>query len=738
MAEGDFQEKSNNEEVKANYTAKGLSGTFVTGNIIQDDYLSELIGVEGQKQYVKMSKSDAQIRKLMHAVNNPIKSADWAIEPASDEKVDIEQAALMEQILFKDIEGGWAAKLDEILTFPWQGHSVFEIIHKNRQSKTFGPYTGLENLAWRDQTTLTKWDFQNGRLKRVYQEQSGELEVNAWLESDTLLTFYNEKKGNDNGFAFLRMLYGNYKRKLLYKQLQAIGMERAAIAVPHLELPQGVPYDSDEATNAENQLRAFTLAETAYFITPYGYKLNYNNTGNFDPARAQVAIKAENEEIAGSLIGMWLEMGIGGNSGNQAGTGISAEFFKDGIEYIADKISSAINLRLIPNLMALNFGEVENLPKLRHSGIADEAGKELMEIVTGYSTAGIITPDEPLEDHIRKTHNLPKKAEGEMLENKKASDETPGKEKPEEAPQPKKDEEDKELSEKDNVIELASKSTPKTLIDEQSAKTKSVIVSGLEFVKTKYIKDVMNKYKQLPDNKKQNATTKITLGGVKDLNKKIKKSLVETTFKAIDQAKSEVPSRKDISLKTTEEDMIRLNFKGDEIKLNEQSKLPTHMQILLSKQAQLMAENASNELKKRIDFKFSGMEVKTNAEDSIKQALEDEADKYIDSPVIGVQATNANALFVNESRNSFFNDEDVIDEIHSFTFVNIAPKSAICRELAGTTFKTNDVDSLRYSPPLHHNCKSYLRANLKVSKGVDKIEVSSLSPSAEAKKSITL
>ena len=37
-----------------------------------------------------------------------------------------------------------------------------------------------------------------------------------------------------------------------------------------------------------------------------------------------------------------------------------------------------------------------------------------------------------------------------------------------------------------------------------------------------------------------------------------------------------------------------------------------------------------------------------------------------------------------------------------------------------------------------HNCKSYLRANLKTSKGSDRLEVSTLSPTAKARKSITL
>jgi len=176
----------------------------------------------------------------------------------------------------------------------------------------------------------------------------------------------------------------------------------------------------------------------------------------------------------------------------------------------------------------------------------------------------------------------------------------------------------------------------------------------------------------------------------------------------------------------------------DDIKLNEFSKTPGALQVLVAKQADLISEDSLNDLKKRIDFTFSSMETKVADENIIRQALEDEADQFATSNQVKVKGNNASALMVNEGRDTFFFNSDVLDEIHSFTFVNIAPQTTICKELAGTTFKTNDAESLRYTPPLHHNCKSYLRANLKVSKGTENLNVESLSPSATAKKSITL
>jgi len=732
MAENDFKEK---DSPKKHLVPVGKSGTLVTADTIQNDYLIELLGEQGQEQYAKMLLSDSQIRKLYHAVSNPIKSANWDIEPVSDDPLDLEVAALIKQIIFHDMPDGWKSKLDEILTYPWHGHAVFEVVHKNRSDENFGDYTGLANLAFRDQRTLDKWVFsRDGVLEKIHQLQSGDIEVNDYMEAETLLIFYNEKKGNDNGFAFCRMLYGNYKRKLLYKQLQAIGIEKGAIGVPVLNLPANIDLESPEYQAAVDQLEAYVLAENAYIILPDGYELKLDQSNTFDPARVQVAIKAENEEISGSLVGMWLEMGIGGNSAVGSSTGISADFFRDGIEYLADKITDPINLSLIPNLVRLNYGDkIKKYPTLAHNGIADEAGKELMEIVTGYTKNKVINPDEQLEDFIRKSHGLPKKAAGEMLDNEISQDEVID---DEIVIEDETIDDDVELSEKEKI------NTPKKLITSQANRISNDIRNALDFASSKYIIDVMNRYKQLPSSKKQKSTDKIKIAGISDFRKNLKRSLTDTVFKSIEMARKEVPSKSNVELNNHEKDMIRMVEKyGDsvnEIKLNEFSKLPTYIQVLISKQSDLISEDSLNDLKKRIDFSFSSIETKSSDENVIRQSMEDEALSFSSSNQVEVKGTNASALMVNEGRETFFFEPDVLEEIHSFTFMNIAPKSAICRELAGTTFNTNDAESLRYSPPLHHNCKSFLRANLKTSKGIDRLEISTLSPTAKAKKSITL
>lgn len=721
----DFKEKPT-----VNLKPIGRSGTLVTANNVDNEYLSELQGEKAPIMYDKMLRSDSQIRKIYHAISNPIKSSKWDIEPASMDPLDIEVAAKIRHILFNNIPDGWKNKLDEILTFPWFGHAVFEVIHKNITDKEFGSYTGLANIAFREQSTLKFWRYEDDTLKDINQIQSGDIPINAWIPKEVLLIFYNEKKGNDTGYPFCRMMYGNYKRKLLYKQLQAIGIERAALPVPTLEVPSSVLPDSDNWILAETQLAAFSQAESSYFMFPEGYKLTFNQTSAFDPSKVQVAIKAENEEIVGALVAMFLEMGIGGNSGNQAGTEVSAGFFRDGIKYLADKIAETINLNLITNLVALNYGDaVTKMPKLVYSGITDQAGKELMEIVTGYVSKNVITMDEQLEDYVRKQHDFPKKAAGEIIDNGTPTDDTPEPTIKEEA--------------SNNEVQLSEGGNDPIvkLMNAQAEKITDAIKSSLKFSGKKFIADTMSRYRQLPVPKKQSATSKVVMGGGAKFKDALRSALSETMNLSINNATKEISKPKEIKLSSSEFDLKRIFDKyGDysDVKLNELSKYPTHIQVLIAKQAELISQASLEELKAKLSFSFSSIELKSQDESIIEQNMDETLEDFVEGNTVTIKGENVSALMVNEGRNSVFFDAENEANIHSYTFMNAAPKSSICRELAGTTFNTNDAESMRYTPPLHHNCKSYLRANLSASRGVEKLNVSTLSPTPEAVKSITL
>lgn len=736
-------------DLERNDSPKGKSGTLVASGVYTDEYLSQLQGNEAAAIYSRMERSDYQVQKILAAVQNPIKSASWSIEAASEDATDVKVKDIIEQILFKDLN--WSNKLEEILTFIPRSHSVFEVINANKQNKELGPYTGLLDLAFRDQSSIVKWnhDKATGDLVSIEQKQGGDIEVEAVLPSQFLIIFYNRKKGNDNGFPMLRPLYGPYKRKLMIEELKMIGIERAAIPVPIAKVPANVKPTDKEYIAMIDLLSKYTSGQDSYIVYPEGFEVQLHNNV-FDPSKLEATIKAEDEKMAGSILAMFVELGTGGNSGALALSENLEKFFTNGIVSFATTVADTINTRLIPALVRLNFGDtVDRFPKITFSGIAESAGKTLMEIVTGYKNAGVLMADANLEDHIRKVHKLPKRMDTTPPAGSQAptNDQDPeddndpnggGSAKPTDAGAPdegaSKSGEAKLNDKGEGNIALSEK--PNKLIENKADEVKELMREKLGLIKDKMLADISRYYKTLPENKKLKALKMVNVGYTTKFKTELKAALSRVSSDALIAARKEVPNKEKIKLKSSDEVMKALDPEGS-FKFNDFSKLPPHVQLLLSLQTDMIVERQVKELSDIVGFQFMQSTTSTDSLELILKDLSDAADKVIAAPAIDAAATNVVSTMVNETRNSFFFDPEVIEEIASFTFINSDPVSEICKSLAGMTFNTNDAEALRYNPPLHHNCKSWLRPNLQTTK--NKPDVTGLpSISETAKKSITL
>lgn len=791
----------NQIKVKRHDSPIGASGTDVVGRIHNsDDHIELLQGHEASCFYDKMRRSDTQVRKVIASVNYPIKSAEWSIEPASDDAKDIEVAALIDQILFKDII--WSKFLHEALTFFIHGYSAFEVVHKNRENKEIGQYTGLAQLGFRRQNTITEWhhDPITGELLKVKQEAEGDIKVTAEIPSEFLLLFFNEQEGDNIGFPIGRVLYGPYKRKLLATELQYIGTERFAIPTPILKVPKKVNKDDAEYIAAVDVLKNFTSAEDSYITFPEGWDLTLHSN-SFDPDKLNTLIKAEDEKMVGAILATFLELGIGGNSGAFALGNDLSDFFLNGLESIANTIKDTINVKLIPQLIRLNYGEeLSVLPKLTYSGLSDKAGKEIMEIITGYTASGVIQSDEQLEDHVRKIHKLPKKVEGTMIENQEASNESS-------AQSPRDSDTDDISNDTDNnndnrLLKLAevvghthkgtgpaikrgqkhyhemidglgnvtgrtkvevygeghvheidgknvtskpilskekkeNKDNPKSLIESIEPEVAEIIRRNLKNISDKYINDVMKNYKKLGDKQKLSAIKNVKIGGVNAFKKELRAAFTGAARKSLDMVRLEVPEKKDVKL-SYDMDRIRKKFdNADSFKFTDFSELPRWVQILIANQAGLISDKEAGDIANAVAFQFNSSAASTNDLKVLEQDLKEAADNRINSGAKESVSATAVSTIVNESRNEFLLSDDVVDAVASYTFVNSDPKSDICKKLAGTSYSTDDRDIVRYQPPLHQNCKSYLRANLKTSSNLP--DVTGLPAISETDKaSITL
>lgn len=706
-------------EAKKNLTALGSAGTEIFGGVFSEEYLNKLQSTDAAKEFDKMRRSEPQIAMLLSAVMNPIKSATWNVEASNEDPDQVKQAELVDAILKTQID--WDKFLHEALTLVPFGHAVFEIVHNVVMNhKKFGTFNGLAQLGFRSQKTLYYWHLnkQTGAIEYIEQILSSEVGKDNKMPGEFLLVMsLNQEGDNYEGISALRPLYGPYIRKNLYQRLTAIGVEKYAIGTPVGTMPEGKDTNSPDYEEFKKVLRAYTSHETAFVITPSGYKVEINR-GDFDASKIKEIILMENTEMVNAFVANFLALGLNGSGGAfSLGTDLS-DFFLSGIQAYANIIAGAINRKLIPNLIKMNFGEQAEYPKIKCTGINDKAGKELADIVSSLIGSNAIKADDKLEDFLRKSYDLPKADAATARSNPKNAAPSYG-------------------AQPSGALQFAEKRMTskewKAKFKENQSAVSTLMQSNLKDIYGDLKTQLKSKYEKASSADKVKVPTQVETKGAVKYQAELKNAFAKIAFEAIQDAKKEVP--KDVRLSE--------RFKLDEPRGGYYAALPPHVRKLIDAQSILISGSQIGDLEKMVFFQFTSSALSTDSIDTILNDIDERTLKVLEGTSnagmsMDVAASNAVAEVTNQARLDFFFEPEVLDTIESFTFTNEDPVSEICQELNGTTFAVGDPDLDRYSPPLHHNCKSRLVPNLRGDKGNPAIDRGGLSLSPGALKSVTL
>jgi len=385
----------------------GSYGTEIYSGYIQEEYLLSLTGQQRADEFDKMKRSDYQAKMCLNAVKNPIRSAKWEIEAASDDVEHQKQAQLIKHILFSDMRPTWRRYLSEFLTVYEHGHSLFEITHKPvLNHPEFGSYVGINKIAFRSQRTLERWnvDPQTQDLISVTQYAYGDLHRQVDIPAEFLILFTIDQEGaNFEGISMLRACYGNWFRKNVYLKLNAIGIEKHAVPTPTVTIPEG-KQNSDQYTNLITALEKYVQHHANYLTIPEGWTLDLKSN-TYDPQKVEVSIDNEDKRMTKAFLANFLELGMN-SVGSYSLSNDLSDFFLSGLTYVADEFCEKNNL-IIKDLVDKNFGPQTKYPVLKYSGISDKAGDELAKILDSLVSKKVVIPDDKLETNIRKRYNLP-------------------------------------------------------------------------------------------------------------------------------------------------------------------------------------------------------------------------------------------------------------------------------------------------------------------------------------------
>lgn len=754
---------------KASLEPVGNSGTQIFGGYFSEEYLHGLRGREAARLWDRMRRSEAQIAMLLNAITNPIKAANWDFEAFDESDPNLKMHAdFIEMIMKESID--FTTFLHESLTLMPFGFSMFETVHNvvNDHPK-YGTFNGLQSLAFRSQKTIENWQLEEktGRLLGVNQYTYSDLGGNEFIPGEFLLVFTHNKEGdNYEGISVLRPMYGAFTRKDLYLKLAAIGIEKYAIGTPIGTVPAGKER-SPEFADFQAVLENYTSHEAAYIIKPAGWDITIQK-GDFDADKIKELLMFENGEMVNSLVANFLILGMNGGGGAYSLGSNLGEFFTSGIQSYANLICDGVNRFLIPNLIKLNFGPQPGYPKMKCTGISDKAGKDLAETIKFLSDARVLDPDQPLKEFLRKQYKLPKvdiasaiampaipagaaanypkpndpvinpatgkiepfspnqldnnpnnDAAGVIANNKAATDAAAKAAKapvvaptaaapipPVAAPNQAK------LSEMTKTIQLADSKYVATF-DKNKAELKDLMQANLTTIYAG-LKDALRKnFNALKGSNKILAAKGIEAPGVGAYRIELRNLLAEFAADSILAARKQVPNKKNVKLN----EMLDTLQLAAPIGAGYYDALTPDVRKLVDAQATLVSQTQAADIEKQVFFQFTSTATTTDDIDTIFNDVDNKVLPSIEGSTkegmsVDVAAGDALAHVTQQASLSFFFDSDVLDGIASFTFTNEDPVSDICQELAGQTFATGDPDLDRYTPPLHHNCKSRLVPNL--------------------------
>lgn len=411
-------------------------GSVGYGQIFYEEFLPELRGIRGVRAYTEMADNDAMIGGILFTIEMLMRNVDFKIEPGGDGEKDKEAAEFVTSCM-DDMENTWADTLSEILSFLTYGWSYHEIVYKRRVGKNSSPITnskykdgliGWRKLPIRSQDTLAGWEYKEGtdELIGMIQEAPPDY-THVTIPIEKALHFRTRsRKGNPEGRSVLRTAYRAWYFKKRIEEIEGYGIERDLAGFPVLYAPSDMDIwdDEDDAmqgalAKAEAIVSSIRRDQREGLVLPGGYeqgtgwKLELITSGSRRQFDTNAIIDRYDKRIATSVLADFIMLGQQ-QVGSFALADSKTKIFALAIGTYLDVICEVFNNQAIPRLIDINgdhFKGISDYPRMTHGDIEEKDLTQYASFIKEMIGAGVIAPDEGLEEEVRRVGGLPEKVE---------------------------------------------------------------------------------------------------------------------------------------------------------------------------------------------------------------------------------------------------------------------------------------------------------------------------------------
>jgi hypothetical protein len=366
------------------------------------EYNPEMRGITGLRKFDEMRRSDPSVHGSLAMAKTPVLSARWFIEPGGTSQRDINAAELVWWNLTEGMTTSWPQFLTELLLMLDYGYYMFEKVFTQNHPQRPGR-TCWQKMAPRHPMDVQYWEWDaNGGPAGVdiwAADANGGRIVNIPIEK--LLVFTNAKEGGDmTGISVLRSAYKPWYYKANLEKIDAIQKERHSVGVPVIKLPPG--FNPTDRILADEMGRNLRTNERGHVVLPPNWDLLFAKIEGH-PVNVLESIKYHDDAIWQNILAQFANNGSSGSKDDDQ------IMFLKATKFTADVVCDVINKYAIPQLVDFNYSRVK-YPKLRVRRIGEQADwRTISFAVRNLVGAGVVVPDDPLEDNLREEMDLPKR-----------------------------------------------------------------------------------------------------------------------------------------------------------------------------------------------------------------------------------------------------------------------------------------------------------------------------------------
>ncbi len=392
-------------------TVVGVTGLKHIGGRIREEYLNAIANWSTEvKLYLEM-RDDPIIGALTDAIKLPLQAASFDVEPATGGAPNDEAAAKWLWDTMNNMENQpWISHAEDALECLDFGFALGEIVLDKREDGRLW----LKNIDPRGQESLNHWEYdkdERDKLVAFVQNDPNSGSTFTIPLAKCLHFKYRGRKGNPQGHSILRALYRPYKFARNLEDLEGIGIERDVGGMPYAKLTDD-NFEDDDMADLKKALKGLRRDEDVYLISPPGVDISAYGGGSKIYDVNQVIDRWHKITLM-RFFAQFLILGMG-TVGTQSLVKGSQDFFTLVLEAVQGYLLETWNLQLVPYIFNFNqWSGISGYPKI----VWEKPGKvDLNALVTALNTAkgaGIFTPTDLDEDHLRAIADLPELPEEE-------------------------------------------------------------------------------------------------------------------------------------------------------------------------------------------------------------------------------------------------------------------------------------------------------------------------------------